>query len=113
MTFLTYANVAQSGRFRARVQVALVTQAQARRDADKKQAGEEQAIREILLEQKHVASMAWNLIALTPGARPKWDNAVAGNTANGVTDWDAVSDAATDADITTGVGMLWKYLIRA
>lgn len=112
MPFITYANVANSGRFRARVHVALVTKAQARRDAAEKQPGEEQVIREIILKQEHVASMAWNLVALTPGARTKWDNAVAGNTVNGVTDWDAVSDAATDSDITTGVGMLWKYLIR-
>lgn len=113
MALINYANVANNGRFRNRVQVALVTKAQARRDAAGNVPGEEQVIREVLLEQKHVTGMAWCLVALTPGARAKWDNAVAGNTTGGVTDWDSVSDAATDSDITAGVDMLWKYLIRS
>lgn len=112
MPYLTYANVAQSGRFQARVRVALVAYAQARRDAANQLPGEEQVIREVILEQRHVLSMALNLTTLA-GGRTKWDNAVAANTANGVTDWDAVSDATTDADITGGIGQLWKYLVRA
>jgi hypothetical protein len=112
MGYLTYANVAQSGRFQARVHVALVTYAQTRRDAGNQVPGEEQVIREIIIEQKHIGSMAWNLIALS-GGRTKLDNAVAANTTNGVTDYDAVGDEVPDSDISTGVSMLWKYLIRS
>lgn len=112
MSFITYANVAQSGRFQARVHVGLVTQAQARRDAGNIVPGEETVIREVLIEQKHTQSMAWNLIALS-GGRGKWDAAVAANTVNGVTDWDAVSDATPDSDLTAGIGLLWKYLVRS
>jgi len=113
MGFLTYASVAQSGRFQARVHVALVTQAQARRDASNQLPGEESLIRDIVMEQKYTGSMAWNLIALT-GGRTKMDNAVAAATGpDGVVDYDKVSDAVTDSDIQTGVGLLWKYLVRS
>lgn len=112
MGYLTYANVAQSGRFQARVRIALYAYAQGRRDAAVQVPGEEQVIREVILEQKHVQSMALNLTTLS-GGRTKWDAAVAGATTNGVTDWDAVSDATTDAEITAGIGALWKYLVRS
>jgi formaldehyde-activating enzyme involved in methanogenesis len=75
-------------------------------------AGEETVIREVLVEQKHVGNMAWNLITIGNG-QAKLDAAVAGATVDGVVDYDKVGDAVTDAELRSGVTSLWKYLVRA
>ena len=113
MAFIHYANVAQSGRFQARVRVALVKHAQTRRGVppEQKLTGEEQAIRDVLVEQKGHSQLAWNIVALTP-AQTAMAAAVPGATGPEGVNYDVVGDAITDAMVTSGVSNQWPFFVR-